>query len=124
MSAHKETIFRNINRILDKKMHRTYTMVFYDVTNAYFESCLTDEERNFIRTDCYEDVEELLKKAVKDGEMEADEVEKILNDKEFDFDNIPDSIKHELRCILYLHMRGFSKEHRYDLPIISELSSL
>lgn len=119
MSAHKETIFRNINRILDKKMHRTYTMVFYDVTNAYFESCLTDEERNFIRDNCYEDVERLLKTAVKKGEMEADEVAKILNDKEFDFDNIKDSIKHELRCILYLRMRGFSKEHRYDLPVIS-----
>lgn len=116
---HKETILRGINRNLDKKLNRSYSMVYYDVTNAYFESELTDEERGNLRTNLWNEVLELLEEAEKKETITKATKEKIITEINYDLNELPPELKQELKCMMYLRMRGLSKEHRYDLPIIS-----
>ena len=52
---HKDIIFKNINKAIEKKTNRNYSMVFYDVTNVYFECNITDEEKIFLRDFCEEE---------------------------------------------------------------------
>jgi len=76
---HKAAIMRSINRVVGKKVDRSYRMAFFDVTNCFFETPYDDREWAAIRADRKgEDVQE--------GEP--------------------------------LRMRGKSKEHRSDLPLV------
>ncbi len=114
----KDVIINNINRNLDKQLNRSKTMIFYDVTNAYIESPLTDEEKKYYRDIDKNELKDILDSAVSDSLMSKEDVEQFLNN-EFDLDLLPESIRQEVRCMLFLRMRGKSKEHRTDLPIIS-----
>ena len=116
---HKETLLRRINHTLDKQFNRTYSMVFYDVTNAYIESALTDEECMKLRTSMRDEVIELLDSSCKKGIITEELKSTIINEKTYDLNELPPDLKQELKCLFYLRMRGLSKEHRYDLPIIS-----
>ena len=137
LSQHKDTIIRNINRSTAAVVKRNNTMIFYDVTNAYFETSLTDEERLWIdeHEDVQSEVQALIRKYCKEhGYCLTGEVDDSKKDDELDvfikapflneedgilYDLIPDDLMSTLRQKLFLRMRGLSKEHRYDLPLIS-----
>lgn len=116
LHTHKNLILRHINRRLDTRLKRNYTMVFYDVTNAYFESPLTDEERNNQRENSEARIREIIDRAVADGQVTVPEQGSVYD---LPFDAFPPPIRSELRRTAYLKMRGLSKEHRYDLPLVS-----
>ena len=116
LHKHKELIFKTVNRQLDQLLHRQYRMVFYDVTNVYFETDLTDDERNYLRENCAEDVKDILTRAVDNGTVILAEGESIEN---YNLLKAPSSIQGELKAAMYFRTRGPSKEHRYDLPLIS-----
>lgn len=115
----KDEIFEWVNSKLDEKFGKSRaTMVFYDVTNAYFESELTDGERDYEQADFAENLSLMAQEARARGE---------LPDTCFDEDGnlIADVLPAEFveavadSKIQYLKMRGPSKEHRHDLPIVS-----
>ena len=137
ISLHKDTIIRNINRSTATVIKRNNTMIFYDVTNAYFETSLTDEERLWIdeHEDVQSEVQALVKKYCKehgyilpgeaDKRKKTDELDPLMQapfvneEGELLYDLVPDDLMAGLRQKLFLRMRGLSKEHRYDLPLIS-----
>ncbi len=116
LSDQKDCILNTVNRNLDKLLDRKYRMVFYDVTNVYFETALTDEEKNYLRKNANEDVKRVLKKAIEDGILTLDKGETIEN---YDLSKAPEEIQAELRSAKFFRTKGPSKEHRYDLPLIS-----
>ncbi len=125
LSEQKNSIMGHVNRKLDAKLSRNYNMVYYDVTNAYFESPLTDEERGLLREKYREERNEILEQAVKDGLIElppgvksVDELDE-LGVMDQTLDGLPLELWSDLRCAMYFKMRGQSKEHRFDLPLIS-----
>ena len=135
LSKHKDTIIRNINRSTSEIVKRNNTMIFYDVTNAYFETSLTDEERQWIddNEDVQSEVQALIKEFCKDhgyclpaeenkaeNELDAGCKAPFFNeDGDILYDSIPSDLMTIIRKKLFLRMRGLSKEHRYDLPLIS-----
>ena len=49
LNDHKDELFKTVNRKLDQGFGKDRaSLVFYDVTNTYFESALTDEERGYV----------------------------------------------------------------------------
>ena len=61
LHSNKEQIIKHVNKKLDSIVNRSYSMAFYDVTNVYFESPLTDEERNKINDEYLDEVIEIIK---------------------------------------------------------------
>ena len=115
----KNTIMKWVNDSIDKEFGKNRaTLVFYDVTNCYFESQLTDYERNLEQKDYLENIKILAKEAVENGELPEDSFDEdnnlIINDTTKKFIDGLSSEK-----IQFLKMRGPSKEHRFDLPIVS-----
>ena len=114
---HKDIIFKNINKAIEKKTNRNYSMVFYDVTNVYFECDITDEEKIFLRDFCEEELEEILTTSLEKELLKEEDIKKFYSN--YCLDNFSDTLRQEIKCMLFLRMRGLSKEHRYDLPLIS-----
>lgn len=115
----KDSIMQGINRRLDASLGKDRaTMIFYDVTNAYFESELTDAEKEYEQKDFPERLKEMAEVRRKEGRLESgcfDESGCVIAEK------LPGWFLEEIcdERIQYLRMRGPSKEHRYDLPIVS-----
>lgn len=119
LNDYKDELFSWINKKIDDKYgKKRATMVFYDVTNAYFETDLTDMERGYEQKDFAENLRSMAFDALDHGELPEncfDEDGNIVADKltpEF-LEKVADSKTQ------YLRMRGPSKEHRFDLPIVS-----
>ena len=119
LKEHKDSLFRSINKKMDQLVgSNRATMVFYDVTNVYFETPLTDAERDYQQTDFGERVQAAAERLKAEG---------IVGDDCFDEDgfvipeNLPASFWDEDANdrLQYLRMRGPSKEHRTDLPLVS-----
>ena len=119
LKQYKDDLMQWVNRQMDKKFGKSRaSMVFYDVTNAYFESAMTDAERGYEQVDFVENVAEMARIARENNE---------LDDSCFDEDGnvIAEALPPEFieaiadEKIQYLRMRGPSKEHRFDLPIVS-----
>lgn len=91
--------------------------LFYDVTNTYFESALTDEERGYEQMDYHERLFDALIEEMEAGNLEAS----LLEEDEIDLCKIPNDVwaRIESKKLRYLRMRGPSKEHRTDLPLVS-----
>lgn len=51
LSKHKDTIVRNFSRRTHEITGRKNTMMFYDVTSLYFETPLSDEEKQLFNHD-------------------------------------------------------------------------
>lgn len=119
LKENKETILKHVNKRMDEAYGKERaTLVFYDVTNAYYEAPLTDAEMEREQTDYAELFEEAAEMYRDCGEIDpgrwdsegklnveslsAEEVEKIAGLK-----------------LQYLRAGGPSKEHRSDLPIVS-----
>ena len=55
LKQYKDDLMQWVNRQMDKKFGKSRaSMVFYDVTNAYFESAMTDAERGYEQVDFVE----------------------------------------------------------------------
>lgn len=119
LKENKDELFRWINARLDAKFGKSRaTMVFYDVTNVYFETPLTDAEKDYEQAD----FGDLVQAAAEEMNAAGD-----LEDDCFDDDGmvIPEKLPPSFWDIddndrlQYLRMRGPSKEHRTDLPLVS-----
>ena len=119
LKENKDEIFRWINKKMDAKFGKNRaTMVFYDVTNAYFETPLTDAESDNEQVDFCERVQQAAEGMLGEGLISAD-----CFDDEGNVcpELLPESFwetdAHDR--LQYLRMRGPSKEHRADLPLVS-----
>lgn len=119
LKEHKDSLFRWLNKKIDRLVGETRaTMVFYDVTNVYFETPLTDAEKDYQQADFGERVQAAAERMKADG---------TLGEECFDEDglvipeNLPSTFWEEDANdrLQYLRMRGPSKEHRTDLPLVS-----
>ncbi len=119
LKENKDELFRWINTKLDAKFGKgRATMVFYDVTNVYFETPLTDAEKDYEQADFGDRVQAAAEEMKAAGDLEDDC---------FDDDGmvIPEKLPQSFWDIddndrlQYLRMRGPSKEHRADLPLVS-----
>ncbi len=121
LKEHKDSIFKGINARLDEYYGKDRSLLlFYDVTNTYLESPMSDEEWLYKQVDFYENRLAILLDARDNGELDA----KLFDKKDQfigEYDFLPPEIvtRIEELKIEYLCMRGPSKEHRYDLPIVS-----
>lgn len=118
LNDHKDELFKTVNRKLDQDFGKDRaSLVFYDVTNTYFESSLTDEERGYEQVDYHERLLDALIEEVQAGNLEAS----LLEEEEIDLCKIPRDVwaRIESKKLRYLRMRGPSKEHRTDLPLVS-----
>lgn len=119
LAQNKEEIFRWINRRLDVNYGADRaTLVLYDVTNAYFETAMTDAERLQEQDDFPEQLQTLALQAQAEGVLSAecfDEQGQVIAEA------LPASFVQQVAQakIQYLRMRGPSKEHRFDLPLVS-----
>lgn len=106
----KDSIVNHLNNFIEEKIPRDYTMVFYDVTNVFFETPLSDEEINKIDKEGFAQIEHLIEPYLND----------ILEDNgEYNFAKLPSDVYKEVKLKIYLKLRGLSKEHRFDLPLVS-----
>ncbi len=119
LKENKDSIFRWINKKMDNLIGgNRATMVFYDVTNVYFESPLTDEEKDYQQADFGDRVQAAAERMKADGTLGAecfDEYGLVIPEKlpaTFWDEDANDRLQ-------YLRMRGPSKEHRTDLPLVS-----
>lgn len=115
----KDEMMKWINRRLNQKFGTgRASMVFYDVTNAYFESALTDAERGLDQKDFIENLYDMAYEAREKGELSGDCFDQ---DGNLIAQKLPKSFIDAVadEKIQYLKMRGPSKEHRFDLPIVS-----
>ncbi len=119
LKEHKDALMQWVNRRVDQRFGKTRaSMVFYDVTNAYFESPLTDAELGLEQKDFLDNLYDMAQAARAAGE---------LKDECFDENGcliaeaLPESFIKAVadEKIQFLKMRGPSKEHRFDLPIVS-----
>lgn len=119
INDYKDDIVKTVNRQLDKEFGKQRaTICFYDVTNTYFESPLTDKEMGLFREGFLEILTDRANQARLKGEI---------SNKYFDdngnviYDNIPDEFIKEVfgDQSPFFRMRGPSKEHRTDLPLAS-----
>lgn len=112
-----DTLGKHKDAILEYAAKRTLTpgskpvMLFYDVTNCYFETACDDKEQ-FIR----KFKRKTVKKMLSDPSMSYEAIEQYLISPEFDFELNQALEAQEKRL---LRFRGLSKEMRYDLPLVS-----
>lgn len=119
VAQYHNEIFAWVNRKLDDNYGKDRaTLVFYDVTNAYFETALTDAEKEDPRDDFNEIVQEVALQWRTEGRLEDDCFDE---DDNLIVENLPETFWQELvdDKLVYFRMRGPSKEHRFDLPIVS-----
>ncbi len=119
LKTNKDAILKWINQRLDASMGSGRArLVFYDVTNVYFEAPLTDVEMGCAQADFPERFLEFVKQEQACGRLPADCFDE-------DGEIIPEALPAEFFARLaderieFLRMRGPSKEHRFDLPIVS-----
>ena len=119
VKENKDELMKWVNRQMDKQFGKTRAkMVLYDVTNAYFESMLTDAERGLDQSDFLEKLYERAREALERGELSNDCFDEA---GELIAENLPKEFLQAIadEKIQHLKMRGPSKEHRFDLPIVS-----
>ena len=119
LKENKDSLLKFINKRMDAAYGtERATLVFYDVTNAYFEAPLTDAEMEYEQKDYFERFIEAAETLRDSGELDS----KYWNaDGELDIKSLPPDVVEKIdeAKIKYLRMRGPSKEHRTDLPIVS-----
>ncbi|MDO4937977.1 MAG: transposase [Sutterellaceae bacterium] len=119
LKENKQALLKYVN----KRMDETYgkeraTLVFYDVTNTYFETPLTDAEKELEQEDYAERFIEAAEMLRDSGELDPG----LWNEKGvLDVEKLPTEAIEQIAALKlqYLRNRGPSKEHRADLPIVS-----
>ena len=121
MKEYKDHIFKTVNKRLDEVYGKERSLlIFYDVTNAYFESPMTDEEFQYKQKDYLKQLNTLINEAKNSGEL-GNEFFNEDGTLKCEYDMLPMEFRQKVldQHIDYLLMRGPSKEHRFDLPIVS-----
>lgn len=120
LSDNKDAILEWVNKRIDVCCNRSgNTMVFYDVTNVYFETSLTDEEKGLLKQYAKEHIAELIAQGIKDGVIDNTELGCADENGNIIFEMLPSDIQAKIKELSFLRMRGMSKEHRFDLPLVS-----
>lgn len=121
LKENKDGIFKWVNQQVDRQFGKERaTLIFYDVTNAYFETPMTDAEKGLFNQDFFEVLKEAVPQGVAKGEISGDELcdeNGVLHPERAPKDFIEKLATEEMP--VYQRMRGPSKEHRTDLPLIS-----
>ena len=119
VSEQKDSLMKWTNKAISREVpDDRASLVFYDVTNTYFESAMTDAERGYEQADFAQNLLDMASQARALG---------TLSEECFDDSGnvIPEALPAEFidavlnEKIQYLKMRGPSKEHRFDLPLVS-----
>lgn len=115
----KDSIMQFFNRSVNKQLGKTKaTLIYYDVTNVYFETALTDQECGRRQMDFYERLQEQFESAIESGELDKDCLDETCRLKPSEkSERFIEKIREQK--FEYLRMRGPSKEHRFDLPLAS-----
>lgn len=100
LSANKQTIMNYVGKQLRDKDPRSLSIVYYDVTNTWFETPYSDEEKNDIRVSHYA-ASLANDENLSDSEREA----------------MVESYRKSLRAPF--RMRGLNKQLRCDMPQVS-----
>ena len=116
LAKHKTYLMQFINKRLDDLLHRKHRLIFFDITNIYFETALSDEEKEIKREDADKNLKKVIKQAIEDKDIK---VKKGITEENYDYENASKNLQSEIRGAQYLRMRGKSKEKRTDLPLIS-----
>ena len=112
VEEHKDAIMQYLNNRICSEYGREMTMVFYDCTNVYFETTYDDKQRLF----------RLLVREIKKQYKDKSESVSFVDELEFEPDVIDEAIEQMKNMVnedTCFRMRGLSKEHRYDLPLVS-----
>ena len=121
LKKNKDAIFKWTNRQLDGQFgNERAALIFYDVTNAYFESPLTDAEKGLLNQDFMEVLDEAIRDALSNGELATEAV--CDEDGVLRYGRLPQEFLENLAAETmpaHQRMRGPSKEHRTDLPLVS-----
>lgn len=121
----KDSILEHCNKQLDKLLrnHAKPRLVFYDVTNVYFETTLSDEEKGNVRDTFKDELVKTLTQALAKGRDEIFDAAICDEDSDeligINLNKLPADLRQQLKEAAFLRMRGPSKEHRTDLPLVS-----
>lgn len=106
----KDSLMKSIGNRLLKSTNKKPELLFYDCTNCYFETPFDDEtqfRRAFIRR---------RRRILERKHFNEERIQAILSGAEFTRE-LEDAVA--ARANALLRKRGNSKEHRYDLPLVS-----
>lgn len=109
LNDNKDEIFEFANKKIFQDTNTTPKLIFYDLTNMYFE-INSDDKEAFI----YELQKDKVNKLESTGKT-RDEIEVYLKSKEFE-EEINFAIQHSSE---FLRMRGPSKESRFAQPLVA-----
>lgn len=115
----KNGVMKFINKQMDQKFGKDRaTLVFYDVTNTYFETPLTDQEMGLEESDYMDNFRAMAANMREDGRLSEECFD---DDGEVIPEKLPTWFAEAVadEKFQFLRMRGPSKEHRTDLPIVS-----
>ncbi|MDO4937665.1 MAG: hypothetical protein Q4E62_07105, partial [Sutterellaceae bacterium] len=119
LKENKQAILKHVNKRMDEIYGKERaTLVFYDVTNAYFEAPLTDAEKGLEQEDFAERFIEAAEMLRDSGDLDSSlwDANGVLDINKLPVDAVEQIAALKLQ---YLRMRGPSKEHRTDLPMVS-----
>ena len=144
LAEYKDAIMKHVNQRLDKLIRndKQPTMIFYDVTNVYFETELTDDERCRVRPHSLAAIIDILHEAVQAKQISFDTARPYLEEISDILKECPDideamedrfcadmqkliqllpekDYAQRLKEALFLRTRGKCKSHRFDLPLVS-----
>ncbi len=114
IGENRSTILNYVNKRIVDKFGRSLTMVFYDCSNVYFETPYDDRQQLFrtlmsnVRDKPREENKDLSENQILELSRESELINKTVEQM--------DNLINEDTC---WRMRGLSKEHRYDLPLVS-----
>ena len=115
LKENKDEIMFFVNNRMCQEFNRKMTMVFYDCANVYFESPYDDKQALFRLL--LKNLKEQSKQEKKNLD-EINEIENLSEDPDF-IDKAIEELKSKVDDDNCFRMRGLSKEHRYDLPLVS-----
>lgn len=111
-SEYKDDILTYVNSKICRNYKRDLSLVFYDCSNFYFETPYDDKQKIFSYV-----VEDIKSKYLQLGYNLKDIETKIFNGElQEEIDREYERLTEEF---VPMRMRGMSKEHRFDLPLVS-----
>ena len=108
----KDAIMPSVSKAVEQRTGRDFSIVYYDCTNCYFETDMDDRQLVF------RDFVNRTKTSLQDKGLLCGQIDEYLQSPEFAAEAFEELCKDE-NSEFYYRMRGLSKEHRYDLPLVS-----